>query len=315
MAAVIAGISPGDEVIMPSWTFVSTATAMVLRGGVPVWLDIRPDTLNLDEQAIEGAITARTRAVVPVHYAGIACDMENVLAVAREHGLTVVEDAAHCVLASYRGRALGSLGDLGCLSFDEMKNVTCGEGGALLVRNSEMASRAEIAQAKGTNRASFLRGEVDSYSWVDHGSSWAASELAAAFLCGQLEAAEALTHRRMEIWSAYHAAFAWLEERELVRRPVVPPGCAHNAHLYYLLLPDRYSRDVLIDRLRKRGITAVFHYIPLHSSPAGRRYGRVHGKLSVTEATSDRLVRLPVWPGLDEPEVERVVEGVLASIG
>jgi dTDP-4-amino-4,6-dideoxygalactose transaminase len=315
LAALLADVEPGDEVIMPSWTFVSTATAFVLRGAVPVWVDIRPDTLNLDETALEDAITPRTRAIVPVHYAGIGCEMEAIAAVARRHALRVIEDAAHCLLATYRGRPLGTFGDIGCLSFDEMKNATAGEGGALLTGDEQLAARAEVLQLKGTNRAAFLRGEVDEYTWVDVGSSFALSELAASFLWGQLEEVERMTARRHEIWARYHEALADLEEGGALRRPVVPAECGHNAHLYYLLLRDRERRDGLIGFLAERGVTAVFHYVPLHSSPAGSHRGRAAGELPVTESVADCLVRLPLFPDLSDEAVERVVEGVRAAVG
>lgn len=315
LAALLVGVEPGDEVIMPSWTFVSTATAFALRGAVPVWVDIRHDTLNMDEAALEEAVTSRTRAIVPVHYAGVACQMEEILDVAGRHGLLVVEDAAHCLLASYRGRALGTFGDVGCLSFDEMKNATAGEGGALLTTDEELTARAEVLQLKGTNRAAFLRGERDEYTWVDIGSSFALSELASAFLWGQLEQLERMTARRHEIWATYHEALADLERDGALRRPVVPADCAPNAHLYYLLLPDRSRRDHLLRFLGERGVTAVSHFVPLHSSPEGRRRGRcAGGGLPVTEQVADRLLRLPLFPGLGDEEVSRVVEGVHAGL-
>jgi dTDP-4-amino-4,6-dideoxygalactose transaminase len=315
MAAVLSGVDSGDEVIMPSWTFVSTAAAFTLRGATPVWVDVRPDTLNLDEGLVEAAITERTRAVVAMHYGGIGCEMEALAAIAARHRLTLVEDAAHGILATYRGRALGSLGDLGCLSFDEQKNLTCGEGGALLVIDPGLARRAELVQEKGTTRAPFMRGETSEYTWVDHGSAWAASELAAALLCGQLENAVKITGERMRVWNAYHEAFEPLERAGNARRPVVPEHCGHNAHLYYLLLDGRDRRDALIEGLASRGITALSHYTPLHSSPAGKRHGRAHGDLSVTTRAADGVVRLPLWAGLADQAVERVIEGVLATVG
>jgi dTDP-4-amino-4,6-dideoxygalactose transaminase len=314
LAALVIGIEPGDEVIMPSFTFVSTANAVALRGGVPVFVDIRPDTLNLDEAAVAGAVTPRTRAVIPVHYAGVGCEMDQLMEVASTHGLAVIEDAAQGILASCSGRPLGALGQLGCLSFHETKNVTSGEGGALLVNAPAWIERAEIALEKGTDRSRFFRGEVDRYRWIDLGSSFVLSDLNAAFLWAQLEEAEAMTARRLEIWERYHGAFAGLEESERVRRPIVPQHCRHNAHMYHLLLPDREARDGLIAELAERDVMAVFHYVPLHSSPAGRRHGRAAGPLPVTEDVSERLVRLPLWAGMSDGEVERVTAAVLEAL-
>jgi dTDP-4-amino-4,6-dideoxygalactose transaminase len=316
MAALLAGIEPGDEVIMPSFTYVTTANAFVLRGGVPVFVDIRPDTLNLDERLVEDAVTDRTRAVVPVHYAGVACEMDAIREVADRHGLLVIEDAAHALTGRYRDRPLGSIGDLGTISFHETKNLTCGEGGALLVRDAERVERAEIVHEKGTDRSRFLRGQVDKYSWVDVGSSFSPSEISAAFLWAQLEAAESVTERRLRLWQAYHAAFAGLEEEGRVRRPVVPAHCSHDGHLYYLLLPGgRDERDRLIEELERRGVNAVFHYVPLHSSAAGRRHGRAVGDLEVTRRTSDGLVRLPLWAGMTDDDLAHVVDAVHEALG
>jgi dTDP-4-amino-4,6-dideoxygalactose transaminase len=300
MAAMLAGIGPGDEVIMPSYTFVSTANAFVLRGGVPVFVDIRPDTLNMDETRIRDAITPRTRAIVPVHYAGVSCDMDAIMAIAREHDLLVIEDAAQGVMASYRGRALGSIGHLGALSFHETKNIISGEGGALLVNDERFVERAEIIREKGTNRSQFFRGAVDKYTWMDVGSSYLPAEIIAAFLWAQMQEADVMTARRLEIWELYHRGFAELERHGLVGRPGVPPGCAHNAHMYYLLLPSLARRSAFIDALKARGIQAVFHYVPLHSSPMGRKVGRTCGSMAHTDALSDRLVRLPLWLGMEE---------------
>lgn len=300
MSALLLDLEPGDEVIMPSFTFVSTANAVVLRGAVPVFVDIRPDTLNIDERAIEAAITPRTRAIFVVHYAGVSCEMDAIMAIAQRHGLVVVEDAAQGILSSYKGRALGSIGALGALSFHETKNVISGEGGALLVNEPELAERAEIIREKGTNRSRFFRGQVDKYTWVDMGSSYLPGEIIAAFLSTQLEAAEAITARRLALWDRYYAWAAPLEARGLLRRPVVPDDCTHNAHMFYLLLPDMETRTRFIDGLRSEGIAAVFHYIPLHSSPAGERFGRTAGALPVTDDASDRLVRMPLWLGLEE---------------
>jgi dTDP-4-amino-4,6-dideoxygalactose transaminase len=313
LATLLAGIGPGAEVVMPSFTFVSTANAVVLRGGVPVFVDIRPDTLNLDVSLVEAALSPSTRAIVPVHYAGVACDMDAVAELARQHDLRVIEDAAQGAMAAVDGRALGSLGTLGCLSFHETKNLIAGEGGALLVNEHDLIPRAEVLHDKGTNRAAFFRGAVDRYSWIDVGSSFLPSEVGAAFLWAQLEQADQITARRLEIWSRYHQAFAELEAAERVRRPIVPEGCRHNAHLYYLLLPDRARRDAFIERLAEHEVMAVFHYVPLHSSPAGRRHGRAAGSLEHTDAASDRLVRLPLWVGMDDADVERVVTEVIAA--
>lgn len=308
MAALLLDIQPGDEVIMPSYTFVSTANAFVLRGGVPVFVDVREDTLNIDERLIEAAITPRTRAIVPVHYAGVACEMDAILEIARRRGLRVVEDAAQGVMARYKGRPLGAIGDLGALSFHETKNVISGEGGALLVNDPAFAQRAEIIREKGTDRSRFFRGEVDKYTWQEVGSSFLPGELIAAFLWAQLEEAESITRARLAAWDHYHAALAGMEQQGLLRRPVVPPECEHNAHMYYVLLERATDRDAVLAALKHGGVNAVFHYVPLHSSPAGRRYGRVHGPMEVTDRQSERLVRLPLWVGLAGDQQDRVVE-------
>jgi dTDP-4-amino-4,6-dideoxygalactose transaminase len=314
MATLVAGIGQGDEVIMPSFTFVTTASAVALRGGTPVFVDIRPDTLNIDETAVEAAITSRTKAILPVHYAGVACELDSLLDVADRHDLLVIEDAAQAVMASYGDRALGSLGDLGCVSFHETKNVTSGEGGALLVNDPELVEAAEVVQEKGTNRSRFFRGEVDKYTWVGLGSSFVTSEINAAFLCAQLDAADEITARRLEIWDRYHEHFATLEASGRLRRPIVPEGRRHNAHMYYLLMSDSSDRDALIAALSERGIMAVFHYVPLHDSPAGRRYGRAAGPLATTIDTSDRLLRLPLWFGMTDADVDRVAAAVAESL-
>jgi len=300
MAALLLDLEPGDEVIMPSFTFVSTANAFVLRGAVPVFVDIRQDTLNIDETLIEGAITARTKAICVVHYAGVSCDMDAICTLAKRHGLKVIEDAAQGIFSTYKNRPLGSIGELGALSFHETKNVISGEGGALLVNDASLVERAEVIREKGTNRSKFFRGQVDQYTWVDVGSSYLPGEIVAAFLAAQLDEATEITRRRMAIWDRYHA---WAEPHEsegTVRRPIVPEDCTHNAHMYYLLLPSLAARSRFIQRLSDRGVGAVFHYIPLHSSPAGRRFARAHGELAVTDSTSDRLVRLPLWMGIEE---------------
>lgn len=316
MAALLADIGPGDEIIMPSYTFVSTANAFVLRGGVPVFVDIRPDTLNLDEARIEAAITSRTRTIVPVHYAGVGCEMGTIMEIAKKYNLLVIEDAAQGVMATYNGKALGSIGDLGCLSFHETKNIIAGEGGALLVNSERFAERAEIIREKGTNRSQFFRGMVDKYTWVDMGSSYLPGELIAAFLVAQMEEALAITRARLTLWDSYHEAFASLEQQERVRRPIVPAGCQHNAHMYYLLVADLAERTALIAHLKAKGVLAVFHYVPLHSAPAGQRYGRAAGALPVTAELSDRLVRLPLWVGLEQERAqEQVIESVLEFFG
>ncbi|HET6435861.1 MAG TPA: dTDP-4-amino-4,6-dideoxygalactose transaminase [Xanthomonadaceae bacterium] len=313
MAALLLDLRPGDEVILPSFTFVSTANAVVLRGAVPVFVDIRRDTLNLDEALVEAAITERTRAIFVVHYAGVACEMDAILEIARRRGIAVVEDAAQGLYATYRGRALGSIGALGALSFHETKNIISGEGGALLVNDPALVERAEIIREKGTNRSKFYRGQVDKYTWVDVGSSYLPGEIIAAFLAAQLEQGEEITRERMRLWEAYHAWAAEFEEAGLVRRPVVPAHCVHNAHMYYLLLPDLQRKMAFIDALKQRGVGAVFHYIPLHSSPAGQRYGRASGALAVTDETSDRLVRLPLWNGLAE-HLPRVLDAAREAL-
>lgn len=313
MAAILADIQPGDEVIMPSYTFVSTANAFILRGGVPVFVDIRPDTLNIDETLIEAAITSKTKAIVPVHYAGVGCELDMIMKIAQRHQLLVIEDAAQGIASTYKGKPLGSIGHLATLSFHETKNVNCGQGGALLVNYRQLCDRADIVWQKGTNRTQFFRGFADKYTWVDMGSSYLHSELNAAYLWAQLESATAITQSRLNIWQRYHQGFADLEAEGKVRRPIVPPECQHNAHMYYLLLPNLKSRTTLIDKLDACGINAVFHYVPLHSSPAGRKYGRTQGDLFLTQELSDRLVRLPLWVGMDE-YVDYAIEKVITIV-
>ena len=314
MSMLLLGIGPGDEVIMPSFTFVSTANAVALRGATPVFVDVREDTLNLDDSLVEASVTNRTRAIVPVHYAGVGCELDALEQLAASRGLAMVEDAAQGVMSSYRGRALGSVGALGCVSFHETKNVIAGEGGAVLVNDAELVERAEIVQEKGTDRSKFFRGEVDRYTWADLGSSFLSSEVNAAFLWAQLEHAESITARRLEIWDAYHEGFEALESRGRVRRPRIPAHCEHNAHIYYLLLRDLEDRNRFIARLAERGLQAVFHYVPLHSSPAGRRWGRADGPLPVTEAAGESLVRLPLWPGMTDDDVDRVRQEVVTAL-
>ncbi len=314
MAALLAGVEAGDEVLMPSFTFVSTANAFVLRGATPVFVDVRPDTLNLDEELLERAITERTKAIVPVHYAGVACDMDAIMTLADRHGLVVIEDAAHALLAWHRDRPLGGIGQLGTLSFHETKNVICGEGGALLVNDPALVERAEIMQEKGTNRSQFYRGQVDKYTWVDVGSSFLLSDINAAFLYAQLERAEWMTERRLELWNLYHEGFADLETLGIVRRPIVPDQAKHNAHLYYLLTETNSDRDELIEALDRRGISCVFHYVPLHSAPAGLRFGRTGSDMTVTDDVSGRLVRLPLWIGMEADQARRVVDEVRRAL-
>lgn len=313
MAALLLDLGPGDEVVVPSFTFVSTINAFVLRGATPVFADVRPDTLNLDERRLPDVLTPRTRAVVPVHYAGVACEMAAILETAQAAGAAVVEDNAHGLFGAYRGRPLGSLGTLATLSFHETKNVVCGEGGALLLNDPALAVRAEILREKGTDRSRFFRGEVDRYTWVDVGSSYLPSELLAAFLLAQLEQRDAIQERRRRIWERYQEGLAaWAAERG-ARLPVVPTHCTQPYHLFYLLLPSVKERDALIAHLRARHIHAVFHYLPLHLSPMGRRLGGREGQCPVTEDVSGRLIRLPLFPEMTEQEQERVIEAVRES--
>lgn len=310
MAAILLNVSPGDEVIVPSFTFVSTANAFAVRGARPVFVDVRPDTLNIDERLIERAITPRTKAIVPVHYAGVACEMDAIGDVARRHDLAVVEDAAHGIFARYRGRPLGTFGALATLSFHETKNFTCGEGGALLINDPSLVPRAEIVREKGTNRSKFFRGEVDKYTWVDVGSSYLMSDVLAAFLYGQLEAHRHVQASRKEIWERYDSALPeWAESRG-VRRPIVPPHCEQSYHMYYLLLPSRGARAAVIDHLKSRGILSVFHYLPLHLSPMGRTFGGKEGDCPVTEDVSGRLLRLPFYNALTDAEQDEVIAAV-----
>jgi len=299
MAAILLDLEAGDEVIMPSFTFVSTANAFVLRGAVPVFVDIRPDTLNIDERLIEQAITERTRAICVVHYAGVACEMDTIMEIAQRHGLSVVEDAAQGIMSNYKGRPLGSIGHLAALSFHETKNVICGESGALLINDARYIERAEIIREKGTDRSRFFRGQVDKYTWVDTGSSYLPSEILAAFLLAQLEQASDITERRKAIWQQYQDWFL-THMSERVGLPRVPAHCSHNAHIYQILLPGLDERTHFIKSMRERGVQTVFHYLPLHSSPAGRRYGRSATTMQHTDSVSDRLVRLPLWLGVED---------------
>jgi len=309
MSATLLDIQPDDEVIMPSYTFVSTANAFVLRGAVPVFVDIRRDTLNMDENLIESAITERTKAIVPVHYAGVSCEMDRILEIAKTRNLFVIEDAAQGIMSTYKGRALGSIGDLGCLSFHETKNVIAGEGGSLLINNPNFELRAEIIREKGTNRTQFFSGKVDKYSWVDIGSSYLPGELIAAFLWAQLNEARNITDRRLKIWNTYHESFSDLERKGFLQRPFVPENCQANGHMYYLILNSQTERDRFIQQLGSHGINCVTHYVPLHSSIAGLKYGKSASALPLTTDLSGRLVRLPLWLGIEKHQ-EEIIEVV-----
>lgn len=314
MSAILLDIQHGDEVILPSYTFVSTANAFVLRGATPVFVDIRADTLNINESLIEAAITSKTKAIVPVHYAGVACEMDSIMAIAHKYGIAVVEDAAQGVMSYYKGQALGSIGDLGTFSFHETKNVISGEGGALLVGRADLADRAEIIREKGTDRSRFFRGQVDKYTWQEVGSSFLPGELIAAFLWAQLENAKEITARRLSVWATYHALFEEMELNNNVIRPSIPVDCQHNAHMYYLILPKRLDRQKVLSTLHDLGVNAVFHYVPLHSSPAGLRLGRISGDLTSTDDLSSRIIRLPFWIGLTKEMQIKVVESVEKAI-
>ena len=311
MAALLLDIKPGDEVILPSFTFCSTADAFVLRGAKLVFVDIRPDTMNIDETKIEDAVTDKTVAIVPVHYAGVACEMDTIMDIAKRHNLKVVEDAAQAVMSSYKGQALGAIGDYGCYSFHETKNYSMGEGGALLIKDPAMTEKAEILREKGTNRSVFLRGQIDKYTWVDHGSSYLPSDMNAAYLWAQLLEADKINNDRLASWQTYYDAFEQLEQEGFVERPVIPEGCVHNAHMFYLKAKDLEERTALIDYLKKNDILAVFHYIPLHSAPAGVKFGRFHGEDVYTTAESDRLLRLPMYYGLKKNELNKIIDTVI----
>lgn len=313
MTALLANIEPGDEVIMPSYTFVSTATAFVNRGAVPVFVDIRPDTFNIDERKIECAITNKTKAIVPVHYAGVGCEMDAILEIASNYNLIVIEDAAQGVMSSYKGKALGSIGHLGAFSFHETKNIISGEGGALLINDSKFAHRAEIIREKGTNRSEFFRGAVDKYTWVDIGSSYLPGEIIAAFLHAQMEEAELITKSRLSIWRKYNRELKCVADNEKIKQPSIPEHCKHNAHMYQILLPNLKARNEFISKLAEKNINTVFHYVPLHNSPAGMRFGRTNGTLDVTENISDRLVRLPLWVGL-ESKLDFVISNIIETL-
>ena len=314
MAALLLEIKAGDEVIMPSYTFVSTANAFVLRGAKPVFVDVREDTLNIDESLIEKAISRRTRAIVPVHYAGVGCEMDTIMQIASAYGLKVVEDAAQGVMATYKGRTLGSIGHLGAYSFHETKNVISGEGGALLVNIPDLVGMAEIFREKGTDRSRFFRGEIDKYTWQAVGSSYLPGELVAAFLFAQLEEADRITAARLDAWKRYHELLQPFESAGYLRRPIVPDECEHNAHMYYILLPTGIDRQMVLSEMKSRGISAIFHYVPLHRSPAGLRYCRTSGELPVTDSVSQRLIRLPLWMGISYEQQVRVVKTLIGAI-
>ena len=314
IAAIMLELQPGDEVIMPSNTFVSTANAFVLRGAIPVFIDVRRDTLNLDESRIEAAITPKTRAIVPVHYAGVSCEMDEIMSIATKHDLLVVEDAAQGFMSQYKGRTLGSIGDFGAYSFHETKNIISGEGGALLINRPNFILRAEITREKGTDRSRFLRGEVDKYTWQEIGSSYLPAEAVAAFLWAQLEEADRITSERISLWNRYHNLLAPLEKEGIIGRPTIPDGCTHNGHMYYITLAQHLDRPQVLNYLKNQGISAVFHYVPLHSSPAGRRFGRAQGELNVTNEISEKLIRLPLWIGLTEEQQVHVVRCIKEAI-
>ena len=315
LAAILADIKPGDEIIMPSYTFVSTANAFVLRGGVPVFVDIRPDTMNIDEKQIEAAITEKTKAIVPVHYAGVACEMDTIMDIAKRHNLLVIEDAAQGVMASYKGKALGSIGDYGCYSFHETKNYSMGEGGALLIRDREHVERAEIIREKGTDRSKYFRGQVDKYRWQEFGSSYLPSELNVSYLYAQLEMADQINEARLARWNEYYKLLTPLAQAGKIELPVVPEGCVHNAHMFYIKTADEHERQELINYLKERDILAVYHYVPLHSAPAGIKYGRFNGEDVYTTKESERLLRLPMYYGLTAEETAFVADQVKEFYG
>lgn len=315
MAALLCDLKPGDEVILPSYTFSSTATAFVLAGAKLVFVDIRPDTMNIDETKIEAAITDKTKVIVPMHYAGVACEMDTIMAIAKKRGLKVVEDAAQGVMSTYKGKALGTIGDFGCYSFHETKNYSMGEGGALVINDPKYNERAEILREKGTNRSKFFRGQVDKYTWVDFGDSYLPSEMNAAYLWGQLEVAEKINDSRLAAWNRYYEALKPLADAGKLELPVVPEGCVHNAHMFYVKLKNLQERTALINFLREHEIQAVFHYVPLHSAPAGLKFGRFDGEDVYTTAESDRLVRLPMYYGLSAEHTHKVIAAVKEFYG
>jgi dTDP-4-amino-4,6-dideoxygalactose transaminase len=310
IAAILLDIKPGDEIILPSYTFVSTANAFVLRGAKPIFIDIREDTLCIDENLIEQAITPRTKAIVPVHYAGVSCEMDRAMEIAKKYNLKVVEDAAQGIMSTYKGQSLGAIGDLGTLSFHETKNIISGEGGALLINNKSMISRAEIIREKGTNRSNFFRGEVDKYTWTDIGSSYLPGEIVAAFLLAQLEKTDQIHFERKKIWNFYHSLLEEYEKLNFLKRPKIPQNIIHNAHIYYIILDPKISRDQVLKELKLRGIHALFHYVPLHDSVAGKFYGRVSGPMNITNKISESIIRLPIWIGLTFQQQEYVVKSL-----
>ena len=310
MAALLAGIKEGDEVIMPSYTFVSTADAFVLRGAKPVFVDIRPDTMNIDETKIEEAITAKTKAIVPVHYAGVACEMDTIMDIAKRHNLLVIEDAAQGVMSTYKGKALGTIGDMGCYSFHETKNYSMGEGGAILFRDEKYIEDAEIIREKGTDRSRFFRGQVDKYTWVNYGSSYLPSDMNAAYLYAQLEMADEINEARLKIWNTYYDGLSDLRAEGKIELPYIPDGCVHNAHMFYIKAKDFEERTALIKHLKENNILSVFHYIPLHSSPAGKRFGVFNGEDKYTTKESERLTRLPLYYGLTEDENQYIISKI-----
>ena len=315
LAALLVDVRPGDEVIMPAYTFVSTADAFVLRGAVPVFVDIRPDTMNIDETKIEAAITEKTKGIVPVHYAGVSCEMDTIMDIARRHNLWVIEDAAQGVLASYKGRALGTIGDFGCFSFHETKNYSMGEGGALLIRHEKHVEDAEIIREKGTNRSKYFRGQIDKYTWVNYGSSYLPSDMNAAYLYAQLEKADEINQARIEAWNHYYEKLSPLARTGRIELPVVPGDCVHNGHMFYIKAKDIEERTALINHLKSNDILAVFHYIPLHTAPAGLKYGRFHGEDEYTTRESERLLRLPMYYGLTAGQVDYICEKVIDFYG
>ena len=310
MAALLCDIKPGDEIIMPSYTFVSTADAFVLRGAKVVFVDIRPDTMNIDEKKIEAAITKKTKAIVPVHYAGVACEMDTIMNIARRYNLFVIEDAAQGVMSKYKGKALGTIGDYGCYSFHETKNYSMGEGGALLIKNADMIENAEILREKGTNRSKFFRGQIDKYTWVNYGSSYLPSELNAAYLWAELEMADIINEDKLRTWNHYYEGLQYLAENGKIDLPCIPKECEHNAHMFYIKAKDLDERTKLISYMKEHGIGCVFHYIPLHSAPAGRRFGRFCGEDIYTTKESERLMRLPMYYGLKLEDIDRVIETI-----
>ena len=312
VAAILANLKSGDEVIMPSYTFCSTANAFVLQGAVPVFVDIRPDTLNIDEKLIESAITPKTKAICPVHYAGVACVMDTIMDIAKRHNLLVIEDAAQAFDSYYKGKPLGTIGDMGCFSFHETKNVMSGEGGLFVTNNEKLAERAEIVREKGTNRSKFFRGQVDKYTWVDKGSSYLPSDIVGAYLYSVLEIAEQIQAKRKAVWNMYNDAFADLEKQGNIRRPIIPAECTNNAHMFYMLFNDLETRTKFIAHLKENGVYAPFHYIPLHSAPAGEKYCRTATSMNVTNRVSDTLVRLPMYYDITDADLQKVIDVSLA---